>query len=155
MRELLPALPQGVAIRIDPGLPSGMIVDPAQAAEMVQQCAVFPGGTSVDLGTLDLPRGVRRVLAEVSVDRPFVEALWFIKYRIADGPAQGLVAYRTGPSSEAQESTVGAVAEALDAGVLGTDFSSHLAGVQIMSVDDLPDEVRCWVEQQPPVTSTA
>ncbi len=153
VRQVLPSVPSGAAVRIDPGLPQGMAFDPAMLAELQELCAPFPAGRSADLGTLDpMPREVRDAFAQVTRDHAFVERLWLVRYRIEDGPAQGLAVYDTGVGSEAQESAVGAISRALEGTARGT-VVEQLAGVQVMSLSDLPEGIRGWVEEQKPLAA--
>jgi hypothetical protein len=85
VRQLLPLLPPGTGVRIDPGLEHGMSFDGARLAELVPLCVPFPAGASVDLGELSIPREIRRAFAAVVDERRFVERLWFVRFRVEDG----------------------------------------------------------------------
>jgi hypothetical protein len=153
VRQVLPAVPPGTAVRIDPGVPQGMAFDAAMLAELQELCVPFPAGRSADVGTLDpMPREVRDAFGQVTKDHAFVERLWLVRYRIEDGPAQGLAVYDTGVGTEAQESAVAAISRALGAAAPGTVLE-ELAGVQVMSLDDLPEDIRTWVEEQEPLAA--
>jgi hypothetical protein len=153
VRQVLPALPAGTGVRIDPGLPQGMAFGGEQLAELQELCAPFPAGHGVDLGTLDpMPPGVRDAFRGIVRDHAFVDRLWLLRYRVDDGPAVGLAVYDTGVGTEAQESAVSAVGAALDTTAPGT-LLEQLAGIQVLALEDLPDGVRGWVEEQKPLAA--
>ena len=45
------------------------------------------------------------------------------------------------------------LAGALDRAVRGSDLDRQLAGVQVIAVEDLPEEVRTWVSEQEPLAA--
>jgi len=74
-----------------------------------------------------------------------------VRPRPGGGP-EGLAVYDTGVGTEAQESAVAAISRALGAAAPGTVLE-QLAGVQVMSLGDLPDGIRTWVEEQRPLAA--
>ncbi|HET6563468.1 MAG TPA: hypothetical protein VFG72_16485 [Marmoricola sp.] len=157
VREILPVLPAGTGVRIDPGLEQGMSFDGVYLSELVPLCVPFPAGSSVDLGELSIPQEIRRVLAGIVDGRRFVERLWLVRFRVADGPAQGLLVYAApvgaGMGIEVHETVTDALAGVLDGVVRDSELDRQLAGVQIVAVEDLPDAVRSWVEEGEPLAS--
>jgi hypothetical protein len=157
VREILPVLPPGAGVRIDPGLEQGMSFDGDYLAELVPLCVPFPAGSSVDVGGLSVPRGIHRALAAVVDEGRFVERLWFLRFRVEDGPEQGLLAYAApvgaGTGIEVHETALDALTGVLDSAARGSELDVQLAGIQIIAVEDLPAAVRSWVEEQQPLAS--
>jgi hypothetical protein len=157
VRQLLPLLPSGTGVRIDPGLEHGMSFDGGRLAELVPLCVPFPAGASVDLGELSIRQETRKALAAVVDERRFVERLWLVRFRVEDGPAQGLLVYAApvgaGTGVEAHETATDTLADALDRAVRDTDLDRELAGVQIVALEDLPEAVRSWVEERTPLAA--
>lgn len=148
---LLPLLPDGVSVRIDPGRPSGMQLDPGYRAELVALCLPFPAGHAVDLGPIECPASCADALRTVARDRAFVDRIWFFRYRIEDGPPQGCLAVEGPQGPEAWEAALDDLTAALDRTLADTDLARALADVHVLPVDGLLAEVGAWLRERPPV----
>ena len=153
--RILPLLPEGTAVRIDPRRPWGMAFDGAALAGLVPLCVPFPAGCPADLGALDVPADLKAALRAVVRERAFVNRIWFFRFRIEDGPAQGCVAVEGPEGPEAWETALHAVTGALDRTFAGSDLDRAFAGVHVLDVAGLPAEVQDWVVEQRAVASSA
>lgn len=142
VRDLLTLLPPGVGVIVDPERSTGLTASASYIANLKQLLVPFPAGTQVRLGPWDdLPDGVREVLAQAATKHD-VHELRAFTYTIDDSPAIGCLAIEAAPGAD-----VSAVVTALDSALSAAadPASLGLPVVNVVTLDDLPDEVRAAI----------
>lgn len=153
-RQFLPLLPEGTGVRVDPGRERGVAFGGDMLAELVSLCPPFPAGHSADVGPLAVPTDLKTAFESILSANSFISAIWFFKFRIESGPAQGCAAYQVASvSADVDETSRDAMTAALDAALAGTELDEAPAGVHVMASGDLPRAIVRWLEGIKPVTA--
>jgi hypothetical protein len=139
VRDLLSLLPPGTGVVVDPGSASGLAVDADMVADLKRYVHPFPGGTVLECTVWhDLPDAVRDAVVQQVSSRPFIEEVRAFLYTIDDSPYLGCLAYSTSAGPEGQDTALGAIEAALPGDLAALDVAS----VSVVSLVDVPDEVR-------------
>jgi len=147
VRELLALVPQGVGVVVDPEHPSGMTASAAYVANLRPLLSPFPVGAAVRIAAWDeLSAPVLGAVTQALAGHDLVSELHAFTYRIDDSPVLGCLAYvTTGSPDETTE-----MARGLDAALRASADLADLgvATVNVLDVDDLPDEIRAALGQR-------
>ena len=149
VRPRLAELPDGVGVIVDPGTPSSTIIDPAYATELKALTAPFPAGAAVVAQAWELPEELEQGLRAVAADYAFLDRVWAIQHTVEDSPPIGALVYDTDVSSEAQESAADALLRVLE--TVDSPAELGVLGAHVLSLRDLPENLREALLQQPPV----
>lgn len=153
MRNVLPSLPHGTSVWVDPGTETMTVVPGPDADAWKALCFPFPANTSVQLGTVPvLPPGLKEAIRGVCRSHHFIERVWVFLYRIDNGPTWACVAFDGPTGPEATDDAGALLSGALDV-IAGSELASELGQVPIMAYGDLPDAVRSWVGNLTPITA--
>ncbi|MGJ9422851.1 hypothetical protein [Aeromicrobium sp. CF3.5] len=122
VRDLLPLLPGGVGVVVDPERPTGMTASASYVGQLKPYVAPFPAGSEVRLADWDLPEALLDALGDVHS----------FGYTVDDSPMMGCVVHTSG--------VPGPVEAALSA--WGEPAALGAAIVHVLEPGDLPEEVR-------------
>lgn len=139
VRDLVAMLPPGVGVVVDPERSTGMTASASYVANLKSLLVPFPMGSEVRLGAWEsMPDAVRHAVVQAAVTHRVQQLHAFI-YAIDDSPPLGCLAYD--PAAGSDPAAVGAALEAALAAATDRE-SLALAGVRVVALDDVPDEVR-------------
>lgn len=151
VREILPLLPQGVCVVIDPATERTMTVPGDYADELRGLSAVFPGGVVISWRPwTGLPRKAAKKLVDLGRRYGFVNRLWFAEFRIENGPLQGAIVYDCAAGDEAEESVVESITDVLDRCVDLAALPGSPVAIQVVALSDTPQQTREWLLGQVP-----
>ena len=140
VRDLVAKLPPGVGVIVDPERSTGMTASASYVGNLKSLLAPFPMGSQVRVGAWEssLPTAVRNSLVQVATTHR-VQQLHAFVYTIDDSSPIGCLAFD--PASGADPSTVAAALDTALRAAVDRD-ALPLLGVNIVALDDVPDEVR-------------
>jgi hypothetical protein len=142
VRDLMPLLPAGVGVQVDPETTTGMTASPAYVAGLKPLTAAFPVDAAVRVTTWDeIPDGALAAVGQAA-DEHGVRELHSLMYTVDDSPPIGCLAWVA--DADADTSAVGrsletALLTAADPEALG------VATVRVLQLSAVPPEVRAAI----------
>jgi hypothetical protein len=139
VRDLLPLLPPGVGVQVDPERTSGMTASAAYVAGLKPFSEAFPVGAAVRVTTWDeIPDGALAAVSQAA-DENGVRELHALMYTVDDSPPIGCLAWVGQATSDAS-----AVGRALETALLTAAGPADLGvvTVRVLELSALPQEVR-------------
>jgi hypothetical protein len=144
---MLPQVPDGTAIWVDPGTSKWLRIDPATVESLRRDVGSFPltaksawGQFPESAATHSLAEALRQAASKAS----WVTGLWMAAFQVEDAPQEGAVVYDAAASPESDESIVSTISDVLGQ-VLGDRSPAGLDGIQVLAISDLPESAASWL----------
>ncbi|MBD8608057.1 hypothetical protein IFT73_14460 [Aeromicrobium sp. CFBP 8757] len=142
VRDLLPLLPAGVGVQVDPERTSGMTASAAYVAGIRRFAEPFPVDAAVRVTTWDeIPDGALAAVAQAA-DEQGVRELHALMYTVDDSPPIGCLAWVADESADPS-----AVGWALETALLTAAGPADLAvvTVRVLPLSSVPQEIRAAI----------
>jgi hypothetical protein len=142
VRDLLPLLPPGVGVQVDPETTTGMTASPAYVAGLKPFTAAFPVDAAVRVTTWDeIPDGALAAVGQAA-DEHGVRELHALMYTVDDSPPIGCLAWVVDAGADTS-----AVGRALETALLTAADPAALGvvTVRVLELSAVPQEVRAAI----------
>jgi hypothetical protein len=142
VRDLIPLLPAGVGVQVDPERTSGMTASPAYVAGIRRLIEPFPAEAAIRVTTWEeIPDGALSAVTQAAHEHG-VRELHTLMYTVDDSPPIGCLAWVAHESADPT-----AVARALETALLTAAAPEALGvvTVRVVSLSSVPPEIRAAI----------
>jgi hypothetical protein len=152
--EMIAKLPQDFGVWVDPGTPGWSTLTPATVDQLRPHATLLPASkTGPRVLWQDFPRfdGAKELAAALrrwakQTDQIYV--IWLLGFQVEDAPPEGVVVLAgEGDASDAMAGVFAVLDETLAA------IPGGLSGVQVVTLDAMPNEIQELVRQRQPLFS--
>ncbi|MET0821221.1 MAG: hypothetical protein ABWY58_09665 [Aeromicrobium sp.] len=142
VRDLLPLLPAGVGVQVDPQQVSGMTASPAYVAGLLRFTEPFPADAAIRVTTWDeIPEGALAAVAQAAGEQG-VRELHAVMYTVDDSPPIGCLAWVADGSTDPS-----AVGRALETALLAAAAPQAMGvvTVRVVALASVPQQIRAAI----------